>query len=242
MSDNLSVEQLVEESGEKLVEESGEQSVESEQIHCVISIDLGIKNLGYTTFRYYPSNGQTLAGMSAEFGLWNCTEKVRGRVSVVESRCQRIREFFETVVGDDIVDHVIIERQVDRNVMAMGLMYACYATALGYTNSVVVFDPKEKFVKLNVEYSTHNKDHKKQSVEYADKLICKWWADQIDMYRVEKKKDDIADSMNQGIVWMSSERLITETLDDIREIVEDGSTEGRRVIAKRQRSSRRTAK
>lgn len=187
------------------------------EVHCVLSIDLGIENLGYTVLRYYPGI-ISLERSNIEFGIWCCTEKIKGRESVVVSRCRRLNEFFKAVGSLHVIDHVIIERQVSKNTMAMELMYATVAIAQNYTNSIHIFDPKEKFVTLRVSYSTNNKAHKKQSIRYAYNIINKWWNDKLVQFETHKKKDDIADSLNQALVWLASNNMLNETLEDIRKI------------------------
>lgn len=187
--------------------------------HVVISIDLGIKNLGYTIFRY--TGSMTLRYTTIEFGIWNCTEHINGKdETVITSRSRRLVEFFKSVVHDgEIVDHVIIEKQVNRNTMAMGLMYATVGIALTYTSSVKMFDPKKKFTKIGVTYSTHNKDHKKQSASYAMNVIRRYWPTLLNDYCRYTKKDDIADSLNQALVWLSANGHLFEQIPELRMVM-----------------------
>ena len=161
-----------------------------------LSIDIGINNLGYTL---------SDANLSViQFGLFDITEyskKHYKKMDIVDSRCRSINDFFKTVINETALLGVIIEKQTPNNIVAMSLMYAIFTASLSYTSNVILFDPKLKFTYIHESYTTLNKKHKKLSI----KMALEFLSNNPDlMSRFEKftKKDDIADSLNQLIVYL----------------------------------------
>lgn len=187
------------------------------KMHNILSIDLGIKNLGYTVIGYSKMGPKKLEDLKIlELDIFNIESQFQKKVDIVNNRCNAICSFF-TMLKDKYTkfDYVIIERQVNRNTMAMELMYACAMcckTLLGV--DFINFDPKDKFTKLGIEYSTANKQHKKQSINMAQTLIKQLWQDLEAKFNTHNKKDDMADALNQCLVWMLINNLLSYTIDE----------------------------
>lgn len=177
----------------------------------ILSIDIGVKNLGYAVITYTEPIF-ALADVTIDFGICNISEGKGASDNIVASRCSSLLTFLSTMAYKYNLTRIIIEKQVPTNVKAMELMYAIYGMAsilLGTTDSdkLVIYDPKLKFTTLGVPYNTKNKAHKRQSITYATKLFDTVFKNSRDRFANHSKKDDIADSLNQGLIWMVDHRV-----------------------------------
>lgn len=187
--------------------------------HAVISIDLGIKNLGWAVLMWNGSSVDRMSDMTVRFGVYNIDANVPKRMNTVVGRCESLRTFFgqmtEGVAKGAVIEAIVIERQVSRNTMAMGLMYATTSMAMEVTDDVVIFDPKSKFNRVGVTYVTERKQHKKQSVRYAGNVLREWWRDGVGQFESMRKKDDVSDAINQGLVWMMEMGFMATVKDEL---------------------------
>ena len=189
----------------------------------MLSIDIGIKNLGYSIISFDKLGKKTLEDLTVEFDIFDISKHLSKKTDVVSSRCDALIVFFKQLFdkyGEFI--NIIIERQVNRNTMAMELMYAI-TMALKILNpaasNIIIFDPKDKFLKLGLTYSTTNKAHKKQSVRYARQLMTKIWIDKLEYFDDFDKKDDVSDAINQCLVWMLCNGIIDLSVDEYVELI-----------------------
>ena len=187
--------------------------------HCIVSIDLGIKNLGYSLITYKKLGKLSFDDIEIKFDIFNIAENLTKKTNVVVGRCNALHDFFCDIAEKYIIDFVIIERQVSRNTMAMELMYATTSIAMFHCSDIIIFDPKNKFNKLNIEYSTESKKHKKQSSKYARNLIMKKFESLLPTFDSYPKKDDISDSLNQCFVWMLENGMLKVTKDEFINII-----------------------
>jgi Holliday junction resolvasome RuvABC endonuclease subunit len=179
--------------------------VESESIepkitkNIILSIDIGMKNLGITSV-VYSSDVVDLTTSDVVFYNYNLAN-----LSTITDRCKRLRAILNQLIGNYICTKIIIEKQFNNNTIAMCLMYAL--TSIGQEicindGDLVVFAPDQKFRYINEKYETRNRKHKKKSVDHALKFISTHLQDKIDDFNRIHKKDDIADSLNQLIIQL----------------------------------------
>ena len=197
--------------------------------HALLSIDIGVKNLGWTIF----SSKDTLTNglqrphqsLGIAFGIYNITDNTSNLDSVVADRCVAVSRFFKRIVDNFVLDICVIERQVPSNTKAMELMYAITSAALCYLpnpNNLIIFDPKLKFQWLGLSYNTVNKAHKYQSIEMCKALLIDLTNEkQVEEFDKHPKRDDIADSFNQGLDYLAKEGLIDISLKNIRQMIAD---------------------
>ena len=179
----------------------------------MLSIDIGRHNLGYT---YFELSDNVIANI--EFGIYDIDESTSN--NVVIHRCKRLSEFFDMCLDKyGKIDFITIERQVQTNTIAMELMYAITSIALGITDNVTIFDPASKFTSIGLPYSVKNKSHKKLSIEMAETFLSSNFSDSVRLFNSHQKRDDIADSLNQGIVNMIKKRMIKMTLIEYKHII-----------------------
>lgn len=184
----------------------------------MLSIDIGIKNLGFAVISFDKLGKKELQELTVEFDIFDISKHLTKKSDIVSSRCEALIVFFKELFdkyGEFI--NIIIERQVNRNTMAMELMYAITMTLkiLNPSNSqIIIFDPKDKFLKLGLTYSTTNKAHKKQSIRYAHQLMSSIWNEQLEYFEQFDKKDDVSDAINQCLVWMLFNGIINMSVDE----------------------------
>ena len=170
-----------------------------------LSIDIGIKNLGFAIYYQTGSEATTF-----DFGLYNINDDIKdhtnSKTNVVPERCKAVKRFFESLKFDNY-EAIIIERQVVNNSIACYLMYAIATEALNYTNNVIIFTPAEKFKTFQIPYSTTNKQHKRLSIALASNLITKHFPEMIHKFNTFEKKDDIADARNQLITVLYQRKI-----------------------------------
>jgi len=190
----------------------------------MLSIDIGIKNLGYAIISFDKLGKKSLQDLTVEFDIFDISKHLTKKTDIVSSRCDALIIFFKQLFdkyGEFI--NIIIERQVNRNTMAMELMYAI-TMALKLLNPnnthIIIFDPKDKFLKLGLTYTTTNKAHKKQSIYYARQLMAKIWNEQLEHFDQFDKKDDVSDAINQCLVWMICNGIIDVSIDDYVKLIQ----------------------
>jgi Holliday junction resolvasome RuvABC endonuclease subunit len=162
----------------------------------ILSVDIGIKNLGYTVLQYETTVDDSLLS----FGLINISS---GKKDVVESRCKSIFDF----IGRIEPNVLIVERQVHENTQAMCLMYSIVTAGVGMGADVIIFDPKLKFTALKIPFCVKNKMHKKLSIEMAQSLLSHIAPDLLPEFGKFTKKDDIADSLIQLYVHLAVNKV-----------------------------------
>lgn len=187
----------------------------------ILSIDIGVKNLGYSVITY-KEPVYTIEDVDVVFGICNISDGKGASDTVIASRCTALLAFLSKLMYDHNITRVIIEKQVPTNVKAMELMYAIYGMSsilLGTTDpdKLVIYDPKLKFTTLNVPYNTKNKAHKRQSIAYASRLFDSVFKSGKDAFAKHQKKDDIADSLNQALIWMVDYGIFENmNIDDLK--------------------------
>ena len=179
----------------------------------ILSIDIGVKNLAYAIITY-PAITFDVIDIS--------------KPNNAVDRCRLIQKLIGNIIKENNVSDVVIEKQVPQNTVAMELMYSIITLALNFTSHIYLFDPKEKFTYLDLEYDTKNKAHKKLSVNIARNFLKFVEEDYFDSwnsfqmpYNFEKykKQDDIADAINQGIVYGLKNKLIHITKEEYKEMI-----------------------
>ena len=178
----------------------------------ILSIDIGEKHLGYTTL--------DLETMEFNSGIYTVLEK-RGSNIVLE-RVSSLHKFINEVAVNGLYA-AVIERQVVGNEIAMELMYSLVSLIMPYTNRICIFDPKRKFTTINQPYITTGKKHKKLSIENMRKIIATnkfpSFAKLSSILESEPKKDDIADSFNQLLIYLIDLKIDCFSIDEIKSLV-----------------------
>ena len=179
----------------------------------ILSIDIGVKNLAYAIITY-PAITFDVIDIS--------------KPNNAVDRCRLIQDLIGNIIKENHVSYVVIEKQFSQNTVAMELMYSIITIAITLTGNAYLFDPKEKFTYLDLEYDTKNKAHKKLSVDIARNFLKNLEEDHFDSwntfqmpYNFEKykKQDDIADAINQGMIYGLKNKLIHITKEEYKEMI-----------------------
>ena len=153
----------------------------------ILSIDIGLRNLGYALFDKEQDK--------LSFGVYDVDSHLHNKKDLVVSRTLILKEFIKDLFDKHDIDSVIIERQVSTNTQAMELMYLLTGIISNYTTQIKIFDPKLKFTRLSLKYSTKNKAHKKLSISIVKKYIEANYNDLLEEFTSHEKQDDIADAI-----------------------------------------------
>ena len=153
----------------------------------ILSIDIGLRNLGYALFD--KQNGQLT------FGVYDVDSHLHNKKDLVVSRSLILKDFIKDLFDKYDIESVIIERQVSSNTQAMELMYLLTVIITNYTTKIEIFDPKLKFTRLNLKYSTKNRAHKKLSVSIIKNYLEANHKDLLEEFSTHNKLDDIADAI-----------------------------------------------
>ena len=157
----------------------------------ILSIDIGRRNLGWCI-----GDGKTI-----EFGLYDI-DGARGKYLPILVRTERIHQFLDDLFAKYTIETVIIEKQVNRNTVAMELMNLFVATAYFYCKNIVLYSARLKFTTLGIEYSTKGKAHKKLSVDLVRNYLMRTDEKALREFRGYKKKDDISDAVLMMLTFL----------------------------------------
>jgi hypothetical protein len=159
----------------------------------VLSLDLGTKNFAWSYLSELENR------FFVDFDLM-CLDKKNSR-SVYDNRIESLKEFFEMITKKYVIEVVVIEKQVKMNYACCNLVYAiitiCKFLGLPYFQ----FSPLWKFTSIQQEYTCKKKAHKGLSIRNCIKFLEMYCEDGLEKFKKYKKRDDIADSINQGIVY-----------------------------------------
>lgn len=141
----------------------------------ILSIDIGTKNFAQALI---------VDNVIASFSLSEIPDKT------IVGRCKCIPDVLYPITPDT---YVIVERQVPRNTVAMGIMYAVVSYALTKTSHVHIVPATDKFKHDNLPCPKRYSDRKRLSVQHVyHNYLPDNLKHQFDEY---KKKDDIADAI-----------------------------------------------
>lgn len=177
----------------------------------LLSIDIGTKNLGYTIVRNIDQLS-TLSTTNISFGIFKIGDS---KTDIVKHRISRLKEFLSEFPSTFTI---VVERQVPQNTIAMELMYAIVAMATIMFEDVFIFTPSFKFTFIKENYDTKNLKHKRKSIEMC-KNYLKNNEELLRQFNNLAKKDDVADSLNQALVYLVSNRLVSDSMKDLRKIL-----------------------
>lgn len=202
--------------GDEMILHTLDSEETSSKHHALLSIDIGVHNLGYALL-YAPDLKQIkehkFKELQLTFGVYDVEEGIhkvpkRFRESIVIGRAKSLQMFMNTITEKYILDAIVIERQVNSNTKAMELMGVYAGIAQFYTDNIKIFDPKLKFTKIHETYSTESKQHKKQSIKYAERVLYTFYKTHLDHFYECDKRDDYSDALNQAIVYGIDEGFI----------------------------------
>lgn len=188
-------------SNESLEEESFTEypvTVTIETITPTMSIDIGIRHLGYSILT---DEGLIFDIFDIE-DTYNKDPKLKKLNSVPVQRAYVLNQFLTNIIEEYSIERIIIERQVQTNTVAMEIMYSIISLCITKIplDALIIYDPKKKFTDLHLKYSTKNKEHKKLSINVCREKLAQLYPALLPSFEKHKKKDDIADSILMNLL------------------------------------------
>jgi hypothetical protein len=160
----------------------------------VIAFDIGYRNLAFAVIT---------SENKLHFRLINLESRLKRKEKKTLGRCRVLKEIVEealsfTEPGDPLAMlvpiKIVIEKQVQTNVIAMGLMYALVSISQQFAKEIVLFSPNQKFILLKQDYSVVDKAHKKLSVKLTRDIIREKYPESLHEFEALRKQDDVADA------------------------------------------------
>ena len=155
-----------------------------------IAVDIGVKHFAYAVINNNDNNNNI-----ADFNI----------IELNKNNNDLINDLIEWFNNFENVKCVIIEQQVKNNVKALIIqniiMTICILKSIDY----YVFNPKLKFKLMNESIKLNYKERKQKSIDYIIMYFNKY--NLIDLklkFMRFIKKDDIADALNMGLMYLCS--------------------------------------
>jgi aspartyl/asparaginyl-tRNA synthetase len=165
----------------------------------MLSIDIGKKNCGYCV----------LTGKDLMFDVIEITG------STDEELVDSMTSFLSDVVKEYSIKELIIERQVKANTWAVKYETIFNTLAVLYGIHVIKFPALHKFKKLQIEFDTEKKAHKKLSVQMCKNYLANRYPGLLKVFYMYKKQDDLADCIIQLMVVKYEQANKLELLSEL---------------------------
>lgn len=174
-----------------------------------LAIDVGKRNLGYALY-----NGNII-----KFDLFDITatmDKYRfpKNTDLPSKRAKIIVDWFNNLINNHNIVELVVEQQVNKNIVCMNIQNFLMALAAEHNVHFKIYNPKNKFQYIPIEFASEKKEHKKISIHYALNIIHNLGLS-INHFKSYSKKDDISDAICMAV--MSREM----NADTIRYLIRD---------------------
>ena len=176
-----------------------------------LSIDVGIKNLGYII---YDASENTIKD-------WNIIELCDKNTNACKADLidigKKMHEKFPSVFDIYHYDEIIIENQIGQNAIRMKTlqgMITMYFIEKNYKN-IYFWNASQKLKNFSITRKTTYNERKKLSVEITKHIICEYYPDFETHYLSHKKKDDLADCFLQLLDFLKKRGVYPEYIFSI---------------------------
>jgi len=174
-----------------------------------LAIDVGKKNLGYALY-----NGNVF-----KFDLFNIQEQIennfkRNEGDMPSKRVKVLLKWFKNLINKYNIVELVVEKQVKLNGIAMQIENVLLTLACENNIHFKIYDPKNKFQYIPIEFRSEKKEHKKISIHYAWNILYNYGLN-MNHFMNFKKKDDISDSICMALMSRETdENLIRYMITD----------------------------
>jgi hypothetical protein len=180
----------------------------------MLSIDLGPKNLAWV---YLYSNAEE---KDVEFGMINIDGNFDRGDSIVIHRCNRIQEFMNQLMNRfPKIRIFVIEKQARFNQVCNNLLYGICTIASEFGWEIFLFPPVMKFTAINQPFNTTKKAHKQLSIKNCVKFLTEYFPEKLDELNQYVKQDDIADAMNQAIIYGILHNYLWLNIEEYKKVI-----------------------
>lgn len=174
-----------------------------------LAIDVGVRNLGYAIYN----------GNIVKFDLFDIVETMKTykfpkNTDLPSKRAKVIVDWFKDLINKYNIVELVVEQQVNKNIVCLCIQNFLIALAAEHSVHFKIYNPKNKFQYIPVEFISNKKEHKKISVHYALNIIYNLGLS-INHFKEFPKKDDISDAICMAV--MSRET----SADTIRYLIRD---------------------
>ena len=157
-----------------------------------LAIDVGKKNMGFAIYDRH----------SIKFGLFNIEEQIKIDKLKGDAPSKRVKvllKWFKNLIKEYHIVELVVEKQVKYNGIAMQLENVLLTLACENDIHFKIYDPKNKFQYIPVEFVSEKKEHKKISIHYAFNIIYNL-GQNLDYFASFTKKDDISDAICMAVM------------------------------------------
>ena len=160
-----------------------------------LAIDVGKKNMGFAIYDRH----------SIKFGLFNIEEQIKIdkldklKIDTPSKRVKVLLKWFKNLIKEYHIVELVVEKQVKYNGVAMQLENVLLTLACENDIRFKIYDPKNKFQYIPVEFVSEKKEHKKISIHYAFNIIYNL-GQNLDYFTSFSKKDDISDAICMAVM------------------------------------------
>lgn len=157
-----------------------------------LAIDVGKKNMGFAIYDRH----------SIKFGLFNIEEQIKIDKLKGDAPSKRVKvllKWFKNLIKEYHIVELVVEKQVKYNGVAMQLENVLLTLACENDIHFKIYDPKNKFQYIPVEFVSEKKEHKKISIHYAFNIIYNL-GQNLNYFASFTKKDDISDAICMAVM------------------------------------------
>lgn len=171
-----------------------------------LAIDVGEINLGYAIY-----NRNII-----KFDLFNSDAAIKStkfpkHTDLPSKRAKVIIEWFKKLVNSYNIVELVVEQQVNKNITCMCIQNFLIALAAEHNIHFKIYNPKNKFQYIPVEFISKSKEHKKISIHYALNIIHNLGLS-IQHFKEYPKKDDISDAICMSVMSRETDTNIIKYL------------------------------
>ena len=160
-----------------------------------LAIDVGKKNMGFAIYDRH----------TVKFGLFNIEEQIKIdkldklKIDAPTKRIKVLLKWFKNLIKRYHIVELVVEKQVLKNGIAMQLENVLLTLACENDIHFKIYDPKNKFQYIPIEFRSEIKEHKKISIHYAFNIIYNLGQD-LEYFASFDKKDDISDAICMAVM------------------------------------------
>lgn len=157
-----------------------------------LAIDVGRRNMGFAIYDRH----------TIKFGLFDIEQQIKIDNIKGDAPSKRVKvllKWFKNLIKNYHIVEVVVEKQVKQNGVAMQIENILLTLACENDIHFKIYDPKNKFQYIPIEFISKIKEHKKISIHYALNIIYNL-NQSLEYFITFDKKDDISDAICMAVM------------------------------------------